>query len=129
MNRISSFYIIFVAIAILFLSQFCAFAHGNISGNLYRTKRSPDDESIQSQQQQMQYIAPNMDATHKNSSKDRYKDKIIFDHDDKYTSKTTERILDSPLFPPLIAIRSNPLKSNETNHLYSCKSNGEYEFR
>lgn len=134
MNRISSFYVAYVAFAILFSSLFCAFGHEYRSATADRIKRSTDDESLQPQQQHKKSASePNVDATntHANTPKDRYRnDKIIFEHDDMYNSKSTERtLLDSPLFPSLEAIRSNPLKSNETNHQYSGKANGEYEFR
>lgn len=135
MSRISSFYVVYVAFVILFLSQFCAFGHEHRSATIHRLKRSTMDESLQPQQQQHKKSAsdPNhMDSIDEHLPKDRYKnDKIIFEQDDMYNSKTTERTLDAPLFSPsLLAIRSNPLKStNETNHQYSGKANGEYEFR
>lgn len=118
MSRISSFYVVYVAFAILFLSKFCTFGHEHRSSSVHRLTRSTDNESEQSKQ-----------PTHKKSASDQKNDNIVFD--DMYNSKSTERTLDSPLFPPLLAIRSssNPLKSNETNHQYSGKANGEYEFR
>lgn len=111
MKRISSFYV--VAIAILFSSQFCTFGHEIKSASAQRLSRLMNDE------QQSQ----------KKSNSESKNDNIVFEPENMYTTKTTERTLNAPLFPPLLAIRSNPHKSNETNHQYSGKANGEYEFR
>lgn len=131
MNLISSFHFVYVAFAILFLSQFCTFGHEYRSATVHRLKRSTDVESVQRQQYKKSARDPKqMDASHENAPKDRYKnDKIIFEQDDVFNSKSTERTPDTPLFPLLVAIRSSPLKFNETNHQYSGKANGEYEFR
>lgn len=117
MNRISSFHI---AIAALFISQFGVFGHEikSASASVHRLHRSMDDESLSLQQ-----------SHHKKSTSDAKNDNIVFEHDDVYSTKSTERIEDAPLFPPSLGIRSNALKANETNHQYSGKANGEYEFR
>lgn len=106
----------------LFFKQFCALGHEIKSASDHRLTRSMDDESLKSQQpMQQQY--------RKKSGSESKNDNIVFEPDDVYSTKSTERTLHSPLFPPLLAIRSNPHKSNETNHQYSGKANGEYEFR
>lgn len=120
MNRISSFHVVYVATAILFLSQFGAIGHEiqSASASVHRMHRSMDDESLKPQQQH-----------NKKSTSDTKNDNIVFEPDDVYDTKSTERTKDSPLFPPSLAIRSNTPKSNETNHQYLGKANGEYEFR
>lgn len=134
MNRISSFHVVYVAITILFLSRFCVFGREK-SSTVHRWRRSTDDDSIRFQQQHKKPAhESNVDVKKENTSisKDHYKnDKIVFEPENIYNSKTTQRTLDSPsLIPSLFAIRRDSLiKSNETTHQYFGKANGEYEFR
>lgn len=124
MNRISSFYVVYVAITVLYFTQFCALGHENKNTSVYhRLSRSMDDESLKLQQSSQHHK--------KTSATESKNDNIVFEPENMYNviTKRTEQTLNSPLFPPLLANRSNPQKSNETNHQYSGKANGEYEFR
>lgn len=127
-QQISGFHIVYVAIAIILISN-CVDGHEK-SANVNRMKRLTDIASMQLQQQQHQQKStsePNTDQRNSNTLKERFNnDKIVFDRGDLYETIYTERT--TPATAPM-TISSNLPKSNETNHQYSGKANGEYDFR
>lgn len=87
-----------------------------------------DQQQLQLQQQyqyQKTSNEPNTDQRHANIFKDRFSsDQIVFDRGDVYETVNTKQTEDPPM-----AINNKLSKSNETNHHYVSKGNGEYEFR
>lgn len=130
MNQISCFnFSGFVIIVIILISN-CVVCHEKSANR--RMSRLTDDGSVQLQQHhlyhyQKQSIEPNTDQRNVNIVKDRFtnSDKIIFDRGDLYGMINNERTTTVPS----MTISNNIPKTNETNHQYSGKANGEYEFR
>lgn len=105
----------------------CAVCHEK-SANVNQMRQLTDNEQQQLQlQQQYQKTSnePNTDQRHANTFRDRFSnDKIVFDRGDVYGTVNTKPTEDSSM-----TINNMLSKSNETNHHYASKANGEYEFR
>lgn len=131
--RNSGFSVVHVAIAIILVAN-CVVGHEK-SANVNRMKRLTDNGSMQLQQQQHPKSATDLNSMPKTAQtlKDRHhnnndNDKIVFDRGDLYGTVNTQRAPSSATVTSM-TISSNLTKSNETNHQYSGKANGEYEFR
>lgn len=123
-----------VAIAIILISNCVVVCH-EISANVNRVRRLTDDgPSLQLQHRQYHRYQKstsdqqiNTDQRNVNTFKDRFNtDQIVFDRGDLYDKINAA---DQTTAASSMTISNNLPKSNETNHQYSGKANGEYEFR
>ncbi|XP_055318519.1 uncharacterized protein LOC129576822 [Sitodiplosis mosellana] len=120
-----------VAIAIILISNCVVVCHEK-SANVNRVRRLTDNGPLmqlqQQQQQHHQQQQINTDQRHVNTFKDRLRnsDKIVFDRGDVYEAIKNDRT--TTVASSSMTISNNLPKTNETNHQYSGKANGEYEF-
>lgn len=128
----SCFYVIHIAITIV-LASTCVDGHEK-SANFYvnRMKRLTDNGSLQLQQWPHSNTNTDINSNPKNvltlnhystNNNNNNNDKIVFDRVDYYGMTNTQ----SPITP--MTISRDLSKFNETNHQYTGKANGEYEFR
>lgn len=122
-----------VTIIVIILISNCVVCHEESANVNRRMSRLTDDGSTTVQLQQHQHYhhhaEPNTDQRNVNTVKDQQRytnnDKIIFDRGDLYSMINNIRTTTVSS----MTIGNNLPKSNETNHQYSGKANGEYEFR